>query len=65
MALRWWETKRKRNQKGQFVKKKRPVWRELWWKVKKASSKVVDTIKNSPIVPVSYTHLTLPTKRIV
>lgn len=51
MSLRWWETTRKRNEKGRFVKKKRPVWRELWWKVKKASSKVVDTIKNSPIVP--------------
>lgn len=51
MSLRWWETERKRNEKGHFVKKERPLWRELWWKVKKASSKVVDTIKNSPIVP--------------
>ena len=50
MSLRWWETKRKRNQKGQFVKKKRPVWRELWWKMKNAGSMIVDTIKNSPIV---------------
>jgi hypothetical protein len=51
MSLRWWETKRKRNEKGHFVKKERSLWRELWWKVKKTSSKVVDAIKKSPIVP--------------
>ena len=50
-AKRWWETKRKRNEKGHFVKKERPLWREAWWNLKKAGSKIVDAIKNSPIVP--------------
>jgi len=44
MSLRWWETKRKRNEKGHFVKKKRPEWKERWRKVKvfyaKAKEKV-------------------------
>ena len=39
MAKRWWETKRRRNEKGHFVKNDRNLIRELWWNIKKLAGK--------------------------
>ena len=44
MSLRWWETKRKRNEKGHFVKKKRPAWKTTWRKIKIMGAKAKEKL---------------------
>ncbi len=52
---KWWQTKRRRNEKGHFVKQERPAWREAWWTVKKAAAKarhkVAEAYRKIPFVP--------------
>lgn len=38
----WFETKRKRNEEGRFVKRERPLLRDAWWEIKRLTAIVLD-----------------------
>ena len=44
---KWWQsTKRRRNEKGHYIKRERSALREVWWNVKKASAKILHRLSS-------------------
>jgi hypothetical protein len=43
---KWWQTKRRRNEKGHYIKRERTAMREMWWNVKKASAKILHRLSS-------------------
>ena len=44
---RWFETRRKRNEEGRFVKRERPLLREAWGETKRLAAIVADFFRKT------------------